>query len=180
MAAGSDHPGVDGASGDASDAEQAQRNGPALRQVRSQGVAFLDVTNAIADACEKLGPEKVKEFFPEDHTHNSPAGADLNASLVVAALKGQKLPLAGYLSAKGQAVDVYPVTPAPQLLNLRLPAPANPNLPALFLIGDSTVRNGRADGANGQWGWGEPIVEFFDASKIDVVNRAVGGLRAIT
>jgi len=151
---------------------------------KAQGVAFLDVTNAIADAYEKLGPEKVKEFFPEDHTHTSPAAADLNASLVVATLKGQKLPLAAYLSAKGQAVDAYPVTPAsaqtPQLSNLRLPVPANPNLPTLFLIGDSTVRNGRADGANGQWGWGEPIVEFFDAAKINVVNRAVGGLSSRT
>jgi lysophospholipase L1-like esterase len=42
-------------------------------------------------------------------------------------------------------------------------------------VGDSTVRNGRGDGANGQWGWGEPIVDFFDTSKINVVNRALGG-----
>jgi lysophospholipase L1-like esterase len=45
----------------------------------------------------------------------------------------------------------------------------------LFLVGDSTVRNGRGDGANGQWGWGEPLVDFFDTSKINVVNRALGG-----
>jgi len=56
-----------------------------------------------------------------------------------------------------------------------LPTPANPNLPSLFLIGDSTVRNGRGDGANGQWGWGEPLVDFFDTTKINVVNRALGG-----
>jgi lysophospholipase L1-like esterase len=148
---------------------------------KAQGVAFLDVTNAIADAYEKLGPDKVKEFFPEDHTHTSPAGADLNASLVVATLKGQNIqPLASFLSAKGQAVEPYPVTLAPQLAKIVLPVPANPNLPTLFLIGDSTVRNGRADGANGQWGWGEPIVEYFDAAKINVVNRAVGGLSSRT
>jgi lysophospholipase L1-like esterase len=58
--------------------------------------------------------------------------------------------------------------------------PANPNLPTLFLIGDSTVRNGHGDGANGQWGWGEPIVDLFDTSKINVVNRAVGGLSSRT
>ena len=56
-----------------------------------------------------------------------------------------------------------------------LPTPANPGLPSLFLVGDSTVRNGRGDGANGQWGWGEPLVGFFDTSKINVVNRALGG-----
>ena len=56
-----------------------------------------------------------------------------------------------------------------------LPTPSNPSLPSLFLVGDSTVRNGRGDGANGQWGWGEPLFDFFDASKINVVNRALGG-----
>jgi lysophospholipase L1-like esterase len=58
---------------------------------------------------------------------------------------------------------------------LHLPVPANPKLPTLFLVGDSTVRNGKGDGGQGQWGWGEPLVEFFDAKKINVVNRAIGG-----
>src|SRR5947209_18262099 len=58
---------------------------------------------------------------------------------------------------------------------LGLPKPANPHLPTLFLVGDSTVRNGHADGANGQWGWGEPLVDYFDPAKINVVNRAIGG-----
>jgi lysophospholipase L1-like esterase len=56
-----------------------------------------------------------------------------------------------------------------------LPVPANPRLPSLILVGDSTVRNGRGDGAQGQWGWGEPLVTFFDPAKINVVNRAIGG-----
>ena len=53
--------------------------------------------------------------------------------------------------------------------------PANTNLPSLFLIGDSTVRNGRGDGSGGQWGWGDHLAPFFDTSKINVVNRALGG-----
>jgi lysophospholipase L1-like esterase len=53
--------------------------------------------------------------------------------------------------------------------------PADPKLPTLFLVGDSTVRNGHADGAGGQWGWGEPLVGLFDTSKINVDNRAIGG-----
>ena len=57
----------------------------------------------------------------------------------------------------------------------QMPIPTNPKLPTLFLIGDSTVRNGRGDGANGQWGWGEPLVNYFDLTKINVVNRALGG-----
>src|SRR6266576_6790533 len=63
---------------------------------------------------------------------------------------------------------------------LGLPKPANPKLPTLFLVGASTVRNGHGDGANGQWGWGEPLVEYFDPTKINVVNRAVGGLSSRT
>lgn len=58
---------------------------------------------------------------------------------------------------------------------LSLPMPANPALPTLLLVGDSTVRNGRGDGANNQMGWGEPLVAFFDMGKINVVNRAIGG-----
>jgi lysophospholipase L1-like esterase len=52
---------------------------------------------------------------------------------------------------------------------------AQPSKPTLWLIGDSTVRNGQGNGSNGQWGWGEPLVDYFDAAKIKVSNRALGG-----
>jgi lysophospholipase L1-like esterase len=65
-----------------------------------------------------------------------------------------------------------------------LPEPANPSLPSIILIGDSTVRNGRDDGqgkgAEGQWGWGNPLAGYFDPAKVNVVNRAVGGLSSRT
>ncbi len=148
---------------------------------REENVAFADVTAAIADTYEQMGEAKVKEFFPEDHTHTTPEGAELNASLIVAALKGIPYsPLADHLSAKGREVKPYPAPAATLPARLGLPVPANPTLPTLFLIGDSTVRNGRADGANGQWGWGEPIVDLFDLARINVVNRAVGGLSSRT
>ena len=147
---------------------------------KAEGAQFLDVTNAIAGVYEKMGPEKVKALFPEDHTHTSAAGADLNASQVVAALKGARSPLAAYLSAKGRAVAPYPAALSPDRSALHLPVPANASLPSLFLLGDSTVRNGHGDGANGQWGWGEPVVALFETAKINVVNRAVGGLSSRT
>ena len=57
-----------------------------------------------------------------------------------------------------------------------VPAFAQPaDLPTVFLIGDSTVRNGSGAGADGLWGWGEPFASSFDAAKIRVVNRALGG-----
>ena len=49
------------------------------------------------------------------------------------------------------------------------------SLPTLFLVGDSTVKNGSGDGANKQWGWGEPLVAYFDVANITVHNRARGG-----
>jgi len=58
--------------------------------------------------------------------------------------------------------------------------PTNTNLPSLFFIGDSTVRNGRGNGGGGQWGWGDQIAPFFDTSKINVVNRALGGTTSRT
>ncbi len=146
---------------------------------KTAGVQFLDVNNAIAERYEKMGAEKVAELFPEDHTHTSPAGAELVSSLVVSTIKGAPgLALAALLSSQAKAVDAYPAPPS--VAKIPLPSPANSALPTLFLIGDSTVRNGRADGANGQWGWGEPIVDLFDTTKINVVNRAVGGLSSRT
>ncbi|WON96792.1 MULTISPECIES: rhamnogalacturonan acetylesterase [unclassified Sphingobacterium] len=47
--------------------------------------------------------------------------------------------------------------------------------PTLFIIGDSTVKNGQGNGANGQWGWGSLIGQYFKLDKINVKNRALGG-----
>jgi len=80
------------------------------------------------------------------------------------------------------ASGAAPVATPP--LRMAMPVPANPGLPTLFLIGDSTVRNGRDDGQGkgpeGQWGWGHTIADLFDPAKINVVNRAVGGLSSRT
>jgi rhamnogalacturonan acetylesterase len=46
-----------------------------------------------------------------------------------------------------------------------------PQLPTLFIVGDSTVRNG----TKGQQGWGDPVAAFFDKTRIKVENHAIGG-----
>ena len=70
---------------------------------QSQHVMFMDLTKLIADKYEALGEAKVKDLFATDHTHTSPEGAELNASLVVVGLKMLKgQPLNRYLSAKGK------------------------------------------------------------------------------
>ena len=58
--------------------------------------------------------------------------------------------------------------------------PSNPNLPSLFIIGDSTVRNGQGRGDGGQWGWGEFLAPYFDTNRLNVVNRALGGTSSRT
>ncbi len=77
------------------------------------------------------------------------------------------------------ATDARP-DPHVDELRLGLTGPANPKLPSLFLVGDSTVRNGHGTGSDGLWGWGAPIADLFDSSKINVVNRAIGGLSSHT
>jgi len=67
-----------------------------------------------------------------------------------------------------------------QEAGLGLTGPANPKVPSLILVGDSTVRNGHGTGSDGLWGWGAPIADLFDPTKINVVNRAIGGLSSHT
>lgn len=47
--------------------------------------------------------------------------------------------------------------------------------PVVFIIGDSTVKNGRGDGSNQQWGWGSFFWQFFDTTKVSIENHALGG-----
>jgi len=52
----------------------------------------------------------------------------------------------------------------------------NSELPTLWLIGDSTVKEGRDTGRNGgRWGWGHEIDRYIDTTKINVENQALGG-----
>jgi lysophospholipase L1-like esterase len=53
--------------------------------------------------------------------------------------------------------------------------------PVLFLVGNSTMRNGTlGNGNNGQWGWGYFFPKYFDANKITVENQALGGMSTRT
>lgn len=68
------------------------------------GVAFFDLSAAVADKLEALGAEKTAALYPQDHTHFNAAGADLHAATAVAGLRRiASLPLSRYLSAKGVA-----------------------------------------------------------------------------
>jgi lysophospholipase L1-like esterase len=49
--------------------------------------------------------------------------------------------------------------------------PAQERPPTLFVVGDSTVKNG----TRGQQGWGDPLIGLFDKDRIKVENHAIGG-----
>jgi rhamnogalacturonan acetylesterase len=47
--------------------------------------------------------------------------------------------------------------------------------PTLFIIGDSTVKNGSGKGEGGLWGWGDFMFEQLDMTRITIKNFAIGG-----
>src|SRR6187399_2559644 len=46
----------------------------------------------------------------------------------------------------------------------------DPKLPTLWIVGDSTLNSNAP-----LRGWGQELAQFFDLTKINVVNRAIGG-----
>lgn len=59
--------------------------------------------------------------------------------------------------------------PTPAQTSVAPVAPLNPNLPTVFVVGDSTARN-QAD-----LGWGDHFAQSFDTTRINVANRARAG-----
>jgi rhamnogalacturonan acetylesterase len=69
---------------------------------KAESVAFIDLNDLVAKRYEALGPEKTKsQYFLEDHTHTTLAGALLNAQVIVQAIKDLKdCPLAAFIRAQ--------------------------------------------------------------------------------
>lgn len=121
---------------------------------RRQDAFFIDLNSIVADQYDKWGPDVVKGLFERDHTHTNEAGARINAWSVTEGIRDLKdCELKEYLKK---------------------------DKPTLFLIGDSTVKNGQGDGAGGLWGWGDFIAPYFDAAQIKVQNHALGGTSSRT
>lgn len=76
------------------------------------------------------------------------------------------LPVAMHAQATNQDDNV----PRPvDAYGAQAPMPANPSLPSIWIIGDSTAQN-KAD-----LGWGDHLAHSVDTSRINVVNRARAG-----
>jgi len=68
---------------------------------QATGTYFIDLNKITADKYDSWGPDKVKEFFPNEHTHTSPAGARINAESVVEGIKATKdCPLINFVRNK--------------------------------------------------------------------------------
>lgn len=138
-------------------------------------IAFIDINNLVADKFDALGEAETKKFFVKDYVHFNQEGATIHAETFVSSLKGARIEgIEPLLNDVGRAL------PTDTFAWLRLPVPANFHLRSIFLIGDSTVRNGRGDGSNGEWGWGDYLHEFINTKKVNIVNRAIGGLSSRT
>jgi rhamnogalacturonan acetylesterase len=76
---------------------------------KATGAAFINLNEIVALEFEKLGMDKVEPLFGDKRTHSTPAGALLNAQMVVAGIKGLKKPkLSKYLSAKSKDIKKLP------------------------------------------------------------------------
>ncbi len=161
----------------------------------SEKVDLVDFTKLAADRLDRMGREAANGYFPRDHVHTDEDGARFNATVAVSGLKGLRdqsiirlLSLSGRMVPTASPDAVWlPQEPPPHGAEpavftqwLNLPTAADPAEPTVYLIGDSTVRNGRGDGYDGQFGWGDPLEKYFYPSKANLVNRAVGGTGART
>jgi rhamnogalacturonan acetylesterase len=73
---------------------------------KATGAAFIDLNEIIALEFERLGVEKVAPLFGDARTHSTPAGALLNAQMVIAGIRALDRPkLKKYLSAKGKETE---------------------------------------------------------------------------
>jgi len=116
------------------------------------GIIYLDYWSAMLDNSGVLRKE-----LTWDGLHPNDAGYDVMGPLaekaIAAALEG----------------------PAPIVRTGVLHGGYVPALPTLFLIGDSTVKNSWDIGSDGLWGWGRPLAAYFDQTRINVENQALGG-----
>jgi lysophospholipase L1-like esterase len=74
-----------------------------------------------------------------------------------------------FFNGISEAADVD--RPVEDAAKFKLPTKADPSLPSLFLVGDSTMKVGTP----GQRGWGDEMAPYFDPRKINVLNTAIGG-----
>ena len=160
-----------------------------VEEVRRLGAArhvlVMDLYELTLRQCERLGVSGCNALGATtaagtlDTTHLSALGQkDVGA---IAAAEFVRVVFAASPSIDPRTIPANRLMPLNRARStFPMPMPRDPKLPSLVFVGDSTVRNGQGDGAGGLWGWGDAIADRFDTSKINVVNRAIGGLSSRT
>jgi lysophospholipase L1-like esterase len=130
---------------------------------RTSGARFLDLNTLAANRWDSLGQQKAADYFA-DLEHTTKAGARLNAEAIVEGIRGlTDCKLAEALRSEappGPAVVALP----PTLAN---------DLPAIYVVGDSSAAESNRVLTN--QGWGVPFLRYFDPARIRAVNAAKGG-----
>jgi rhamnogalacturonan acetylesterase len=103
----------------------------------------------------------------------SPMIASISSTFVsrTASYLALSFALAGFAHAQVAGTPGPPL-PVPDQTAVQPNAVLNPALPTIFIVGDSTARNG----AN--LGWGDHFAHYFDLAKVNVANRAIAGRSA--
>jgi len=164
-------------------------NVPYVEEVRRLGesrhIPVMDMYARTLEQCERLGRTGCDALGATtatgtlDTTHLSASGQRDVGAIAAAEFMRVVLPASPSIDPKTvPSSRLLPLTRARS--TFPMPVPRDVRLPSLVLVGDSTVRNGQGDGAGGLWGWGDALSEHFDTSKINVVNRAIGGLSSRT
>jgi len=78
--------------------------GYAQTSAQRTGAAYVNHFGYVAQAYQKLGVKAVTAFYPNDHTHTSPAGANVVAEAFVRGVICGGSALKAKVNSKGQAV----------------------------------------------------------------------------
>ena len=159
-----------------------------------QHVPVIDLNRLSYMTFAILGKEEIGKMFTKDEGHTNRYGADLNAYLMISAMKGLgDSPLLAFLSPKGRIVissaasvdyeakevigrsawTVF-VTESIYKYSTRPIEPRDARLPCLWVVGDRAAGSGRGIGAGGQWGWGDLLTEYLQGKSIGLVVQGGG------
>ena len=128
-----------------------------------EGVPLIDLNEISAKKLDSYGQWKTDYHFFLDKIHTSRFGAMMNARSAAEGIMASHNPALAPLQAMMTGVEQE----SWQL-------DRQDGRPAVFITGDSTVKNTDSD-ADGMWGWGALAGTVFDESRVNVVNAARGG-----
>lgn len=143
----------------------------------------IDLNDISATKLEKYGRWKADYHFFGDKIHSSEFGAKMNAASFAEGLEQCFHPSMATLKSYLLRDMLHPKSLKPggmpdSLLVTTCLHQAKPwkkkRRPAVFLTGDSTVKN-NDDDEDGMWGWGSQAYTVFDITKCDVINAAKAG-----